>query len=120
MYAHAPLHLRNYIIHGKGIGTITGSAKFLISYGESLKIACKMSQLEMDDKGRGRCWMEPDKRIYIQEGVRPSKTTQKWGVSTVWMDQVEYWHQLLSWHRSMKQVWGLWHGCRWESAAICM
>jgi hypothetical protein len=41
------------VIHGKGTTTITGSAKFLESYSESLMIAGQRSTARQDDKGKG-------------------------------------------------------------------
>jgi hypothetical protein len=41
------------VIHGKGISTITGSAKFLESYNKSLMIARRWSTARQVDKGKG-------------------------------------------------------------------
>jgi hypothetical protein len=46
-------HLRNDVIHGNGISTITGSAKFQESYNESLMIARRWSTARQVDKGKG-------------------------------------------------------------------
>jgi hypothetical protein len=46
-------HLRNDIVHATGTTSITGSALFLTSYGESLKVASQMPESGTEGKGKG-------------------------------------------------------------------
>jgi hypothetical protein len=46
-------HLRNDMIHGDGKGFVVGSALFLVSYVNSLRLAEMGVQGSMGDKGKG-------------------------------------------------------------------
>jgi hypothetical protein len=51
-------HLRNGIIHAHGTCSVTGSALFLISYAESLKIASQMPKPLVEGKGKEKLVVE--------------------------------------------------------------
>ncbi|GJN39785.1 hypothetical protein PR202_gb28926 [Eleusine coracana subsp. coracana] len=52
-------HLRNDIIHGKGTCSVVGSARFLISYLESLHIAGNPTQTATYQKGKRKVYEDP-------------------------------------------------------------
>jgi hypothetical protein len=47
-------HLRNDSVHGKGTGSVMGSANFLTSYSDSLQIESSIQQAGPTEKGKGK------------------------------------------------------------------
>jgi hypothetical protein len=61
------------VIHRKGTATITGSAKFLESYSESLKIAGLQPLVGQDEKGKGIVIEGSVKRLTSREQSQHSR-----------------------------------------------
>lgn len=55
-------YLRNDIIHGPGKESVAGSARFLLSYYDSLHIAKQSNSLIKDAKGKGKVFPDGDTR----------------------------------------------------------
>jgi hypothetical protein len=49
-------HLRNNIVHGKGLAMVFESAEFLTSYAKSLNIARRTEAGGPSDKGKGKVY----------------------------------------------------------------
>jgi hypothetical protein len=71
-------HLRNDVIHGKGLATIKGSAEFLVSYASSLKICSGIGGQELSDKGKEAVW-EGVVNLSKPEAHHEVKEPQCWG-----------------------------------------
>jgi hypothetical protein len=71
-------HLRNDIIHGKGLATVKGSAEFLVSYASSLKICNDIGGQEPSDKRKEVVW-EGVVNLSKPEAHHEVKEPQCWG-----------------------------------------
>jgi hypothetical protein len=47
-------HLRNDVMHGRGTGSVLGSANFVVSYAESLQVGGQTMRPDPDTKGKGK------------------------------------------------------------------
>jgi hypothetical protein len=66
-------HLRNDIVHATGTTSITGSALFLTSYGESLKVASQMPESGTEGKGKGT-QVRSVGRLRCKVGLKSTRT----------------------------------------------
>lgn len=67
-------HLRNNIIHGKGTGSVVGSARFLLSYSESLNLGSSTPKSAISTEGKGKMFQEAglqEKKTHIKQKWEP-------------------------------------------------
>jgi hypothetical protein len=68
-------HLRNDVVHGDDSGSVMGSAKFLASHSDSLRLACQAPGSGVSDRGKGKvqevCRRAQEEGACLNHGMEP-------------------------------------------------
>jgi hypothetical protein len=84
-------YLRNDVIHGRGTGSVVGSANFIVSYAESLQVGGRRMCPDPDMKGKGKLVEARSAGAERHEKNKEGRAEGEGiGGTRAWMDQGEY------------------------------